>query len=141
MSIPDFDSLNIGDELPVLVKLPINRTTLALFAGASNDHNPIHIDIDYAKKAGFDDVFAHGMLVMAYLGQMLTNWVPQKAIKKFDSRFQAITHIGDQLSCKGIIVEKFQEGDQKLVTLSLSVIDQNQEEKISGNAVVDLNLI
>ena len=43
----------------------ITRTTLALYAGASGDHNPMHIDIDFAKKAGFPDVFAQGMLVMA----------------------------------------------------------------------------
>ena len=47
----------------------ITRTTLALYAGASGDHNPMHIDIDFAKKAGFPDVFAQGMLVMAMLGQ------------------------------------------------------------------------
>ena len=41
------------------------RATLALFAGASGDHNPIHIDLDVARSAGLDDVFAHGMLSMA----------------------------------------------------------------------------
>ncbi len=41
---------------------PVDRTTLALFAGASGDHNPIHIDIDFARRAGMPDVFAHGML-------------------------------------------------------------------------------
>ena len=45
---------------------------LALFAGASGDHNPIHIDIDFARKAGMPDVFAHGMLSMAWLGRLLT---------------------------------------------------------------------
>jgi acyl dehydratase len=56
---------------------PISRATLALFAGASGDHNPIHIDLDVARSAGLDDVFAHGMLSMAYLGRLLTGWVPQ----------------------------------------------------------------
>jgi len=50
---------------------PITRTTLALFAGASNDHNPIHIDIDFARAAGVDDVFTHGRLSMAYLRRLL----------------------------------------------------------------------
>ncbi|MGD9549587.1 MAG: MaoC/PaaZ C-terminal domain-containing protein, partial [Burkholderiaceae bacterium] len=54
--------LQVGDEMPVLELPPITRTTLALFAGASGDHNPIHIDIDFARKAGMPDVFAHGML-------------------------------------------------------------------------------
>lgn len=70
---PNYTDLKVGDNLPTFVKAPINRTTLALFAGASNDHNPIHIDLDFAQKAGYPDVFAHGMLVMAYMGQALTH--------------------------------------------------------------------
>ena len=68
-----FDELNVGDTLPPLALAPINRTTLALFAGASGDHNAVHIDIDYARRAGMPDVFAHGMLSMAYLGRFLPN--------------------------------------------------------------------
>jgi hypothetical protein len=41
---------------------------LAVFAGASGDHVPLHIDIDFARRAGMPDVFAHGMLGMAWLG-------------------------------------------------------------------------
>ena len=41
-------SLGIGDSFN-LTKNPISRTTLALFAGASGDHNPIHIDLDFVK--------------------------------------------------------------------------------------------
>ena len=33
----------VGDELPAFVTDPISRTTLALFASASGDHNPVHI--------------------------------------------------------------------------------------------------
>ena len=62
-----------GTELPALAVEPISRTTLALFAGASGDGNPIHIDLDVARSAGLDDVFAHGMLSMAYLGRLLTD--------------------------------------------------------------------
>ncbi len=76
MSQLTFESVNVGDELPELTTRPISRTTLALFAGASGDHNPIHIDTDFARKAGMDDVFAHGMLSMAYLGRLLTGLVP-----------------------------------------------------------------
>jgi acyl dehydratase len=45
-------ALAVGDMLPTLTLEPLNRTTLALFAGASNDHNPLHIDMDYAQRAG-----------------------------------------------------------------------------------------
>ena len=138
MTLPKYKELNVGDTIPSLVKRPINRTTLALFAGASNDHNPMHIDIDFAKKSGFDDVFAHGMLVMAYLGQVVTNWVPQTAIREFSTRFKAITNLGDELSCKGVVEEKMELNGENCVKLALSVVNQNGEEKLAGSAIVAL---
>jgi len=61
MSTINFDSIQIGDSLPPLTLPPVDRTMLALFAGASGDHNAIHIDTDYARRARVPDVFAHGM--------------------------------------------------------------------------------
>ncbi|MDB4032643.1 MaoC/PaaZ C-terminal domain-containing protein [Porticoccaceae bacterium] len=49
----------VGTQIPPLTLPPISRYTLALFAGASGDHNPIHIDSDFAKASGMPDVFAH----------------------------------------------------------------------------------
>ena len=132
----DIASLGVGDALPALEKPPITRTTLALFCGASNDHNPIHVDIDFARKAGMDDVFAHGMLSMAYLGQMLTNWVPQSAIRAFSVRFGAITHLGDRITCSGKVVDVFEEDGEMRLRLDLVAADQSGEAKLSGQAIV-----
>lgn len=136
MSRIDFDSLEIGDEIPRIEKPPISRAALALFAGASGDHNPMHIDIDYAKAAGMPDVFAHGMLSMAYLGQLLTNWVPQSAIRSFGVRFSAITRVGDELTCRGVISRKFRKDGEDLVLLDIEAVDQDGECKLKGEAVV-----
>ncbi|MBO3273774.1 MaoC family dehydratase [Pseudomonas schmalbachii] len=134
MSQFDFDTLQVGDELPPLTLAPINRTTLALFAGASGDHNPIHIDIDYAKKAGMPDVFAHGMLSMAYLGRLLTRWVDQRQLREYGVRFAAITQLGDVITCSGKVVGK----DETNGTLRLELSTRNQagELKLAGEAVV-----
>src|SRR3990167_9499717 len=102
----DAQKLAVGDAMPVLQLHPISRATLALFAGASGDHNPIHIDIDFAHKAGMKDVFAHGMLSMAYLARALTQWVPQRRILSYGVRFAAITQLGDRVQCSGKVVEK-----------------------------------
>ncbi len=88
----------IGDEIPNLITKPISRFMLALYAGASGDHNPIHIDIDFAKKIGLSDVIAHGMLVMSFIGQAMTNIFPQESIKKFDTKFISMTNINDILT-------------------------------------------
>ena len=138
MSVPTFDQVKVGDELPAL-KLPrITRTTLALFAGASGDHNPVHIDLDFAKATGMPDVFAHGMLPMAYLGRFLTNWAPQTQLRHYAVRFSAITPIGAKLTCGGKVVEKLERNGELVVKLEIGVVDDKGELKLSGDALVAL---
>ncbi len=119
MTLPKFDSLNVGDEIPALTTPLVSRHTLALYCGASGDHNPIHVDLDFAKSSGLDDVIAHGMLSAGYLAQMLTNWIPQSALRRFNNRFTAMTQIGDTVTCSGKIVEKFEKDGEKFVRLEL----------------------
>src|SRR5450759_2329741 len=94
-------SIAVGDRLVHQTFPPISRHTLALYCGASGDHNPMHVDIDFARAAGFPDVFSHGMLVMAYLGQALTDAVAPGRIRSFSTRFAAITQLGARLTCEG----------------------------------------
>lgn len=131
-------SIEVGDEVPGYTTKPITRTTLALFAGASGDHNKIHIDIDFAKKAGMDDVFAQGMLPMAYLGRLLTDWVPQTAIRKFSCRFRAITHLTEAITCSGEVTEKWDEEGETFVKLALTAANSAGEVKLAGAAVIAL---
>ena len=137
MTLPTFESLKEGDEIPALKISPISRQTLALYCGASGDHNPIHVDLDYAKSAGLDDVIAHGMLSAGYLARMLTEWVPQSAIKSINNRFTAMTHIGDSVTCTGKVVEKFQKGNEKLVRLEMEA-HTPQAKSIIAEAVITL---
>ena len=104
----DCKSAKVGENLPDLIVGPISRTNLALYAGASGDHNPLHIDTDYANQIGLPDVIAHGMLIMGYLGRVLTNNMNQNQIHEYGVQFSSITNIGDVLCCSGI-VKKFQE--------------------------------
>ncbi|CAG9187142.1 MaoC family dehydratase [Cupriavidus pinatubonensis] len=132
------EQVQVGDALPPLTLEPINRTTLALFAGASNDHNAIHIDIDYARKAGMPDVFAHGMLSMAYLGRLLTLWVDQRQLREFAVRFVGITHLGHRITCTGRVTEKFEADGEQRVRLEIQTANQYGETRILGDAVVAL---
>jgi acyl dehydratase len=135
---PRYSDVSVGDQLPVLEMAPINRTTLALYCGASGDHNPIHIDIDFARKARMPDVFAHGMLSAAYLGRLLTNWVPQRQIRRLSMRFTGITHLGHTPTCGGRIVEKVEEAGEKRVRIEIKCANQYGEDKVVGEAVVAL---
>ncbi len=136
----DFSNLSVGEELPALQTDKISRTTLALYAGASGDHNPLHIDPDFAASAGFDDVFAQGMLSMAYLGRLLTNWVPQSYIKNIDVRFSSITPVNIDIICTGIIKSKTESASQKTLEIEIEAKDGNTGDiKILGLALLDFN--
>jgi acyl dehydratase len=128
-----------GDELPDLAVEPISRTTLALFAGASGDHNPIHIDLDNARSAGLDDVFAHGMLSMAHLGRLLTNVAPQQQLRSFQVRFAAITPVHGQPTCTGTVVSIEEVDGERRATLDLKVALADGTVTLLGDAVIALD--
>jgi acyl dehydratase len=112
---------------------PISRTTLALYAGASGDHNPVHIDLDFARSAGFDDVFAHGMLSMAYLGRLLTGLVPQERIRSYQVRFSSITPVLAEPSCE-VSVAEVEDG---LTHLDLTVSLKDGTVTLRGSAIIE----
>lgn len=135
---PTFDSVQIGDAIPSFETPPLSRLTLALYCGASGDHNPIHVDIDFVKKAGMPDVIAHGMLSMAWLARVLTNWVPQTALRAYSVRFAAMTQVGERITCAGKVVEKFERAGERCVRLELSTTNADGQVKLTGDAVVAL---
>ena len=133
-----FDSVVVGDMLPPLMLPPLSRTTLALYAGASGDHNPIHIDIDFARQAGAPDVFAHGMLSMAWLGRMLTGWTAQQNLREFGIRFSAITQVGERITCSGRVTEKLERDGERLVRVEVQTTNDAGEVKLVGDALIAL---
>lgn len=130
--------IKIGDRIVHKAFPPITRHMLALYCGASGDHNPIHVDIDFAKAAGFPDVFAHGMLVMACLGQAVTDAVSPSNLRAFSTRFVAITQLGARLICEGTVAELFEDNGERRARLALTTRDERGEVKLEGSAVIAL---
>ena len=96
----------------------------------------MHVDIDFAKKVGMSDVFAHGMLSMAYLAQLLTRWVPQERIVSWNVRFVSITPVLATVLCTGEVVEKIEDG--RRVRLAIGSRVKDGKETLSGEAVIAL---
>lgn len=133
-----FADVNIGQTLPELVKPPLDRVQIAMYAGASGDFNPIHIDDAEARANKLPGVIAHGMLSMAFLGQVLTDWVPQEAIRSFSVRFVAMLFPGDVITCRGVVKAKSEATGEKLVDIELSAVNQKGETKLAGQASIAL---
>lgn len=138
-TLPNFDALQVGDRIPDLALPPLSRLNLALYCGASGDHNPIHVDIDFARQAGMPDVIAHGMLSMAWLGRLVTQWVPQTALRDLNVRFAAMTQVGECITCQGEVTDKFEVAGERRVRLSISTSNEQGQVKLAGEAVVALS--
>ena len=128
--------MKVGDAIPELTIDRVSRQTLALYAGASGDHNPIHIDTDFTREAGVGDVFAHGMLVMAWLGRALTDFAPQSALRSWGVRFAAITQVGARIRCTGTVTERFEQDGERRLRLDIAATDEHGDVKLRGEAVV-----
>jgi len=112
---------------------------LALYAGASGDHNPAHIDIDFAKEAGLEDVFAHGMLSFGVLSQVVTRWCGAGRLRRFGVRFASITKVHDVITCSGEIIERFESAGKTLLKISVVATAQDGRQTLSGDALVAID--
>ena len=130
--------IKIGAAIPAISRGPIEQGQLALFADASGDHNPIHLDEEQARAGGLPGVIIHGMLLMAILGQMLSAWVPQSRIRKFSNRFVAMAMPGDTINCSGIVTA-IRDGDgERLVDVEINAENQKGDMVLQGLATIAL---
>jgi len=134
----DISAIAVGAQLPELRFGPISRKTLALYAGASGDHNPVHIDTDFAKAAGLPDVFAHGMLSFGVLGRAVTDWAGASRLREFGARFVSITQVHDEITCKATVTERFEVDGEPRARLAVVALAQDGRETLRGDAVVAL---
>lgn len=122
------------------VRFPkITRTTLSLFAGASGDHHPVHIDTDFARASGYEDVFAHGGLTVSLIMNALIAQVPQGNIRSMSTRFLKRTPIGAEPRCRILLTDLKDLGDQQLATVSVNLYIQTDVHAITGTATLVVN--
>jgi acyl dehydratase len=133
-----FDDVEIGAELPPLVKGPIQQIQLTRYAGASGDFNPIHQDAEFARAAGMNDVFAHGMLSMGFVAQAVTDWAGAGTVRKLGVRFAALVRLKDTVTCRGRVLGKSSKDETHLVELEVWAENQRDEKVVAGKATVVL---
>jgi len=131
-----FEDMQIGDELPALVKGPIQQIQLTRYAGASGDFNPIHQDPEFAQAAGMGGVFAHGMLSMGFVAQAVTDWAGAGTVRKIGVRFAALVRLKDTVTCRGRIVATSRNNGVNAVELEIWAENQKGDKVVTGKATV-----
>lgn len=121
-------SVRVGDALPALDKPPITTTQLVQYAGASGDFNRIHYDEPFAKEGGFPSVIAHGMLSMAFFGQLVADWAGgPEHVARLAARFKAVTFPGDRITVGGEVVAR----DEAAGTIELKLFAKKQDGTVT----------
>ena len=102
------------------------------YAGASGDFNPIHIDDEFAKKAGLPGIILQGLCTMAFVYRAVLRDENPEKIKKLKVRFRGIVRPLDQLSVKGKVVNI----ENNSTVIDLSVKNQRNEDVITNAQAV-----
>jgi len=133
-----YEDVQVGQAMPPLTKGPVVKLQMVMYAGASGDFNPLHTDDDFAKAVGMPGVIAHGMLIMGFVGQAITDWIPRKNLKKLGVRFAGMTYPGETITVSGTVTDKRKDNGRNLITCEVTAADQNGGVKISGSFVAAL---
>ncbi len=124
-----FEAVKVGDELPPLVKPPVDRLQIARYVGAAGDWNPLYIDEPHARASGFPSAFAPGTIGMGFLAELATDWTRGARLKRLQSRLVKFIWPGDVLTARGRVVERrFEAGDA--YTMDLEVWAENQRGEL-----------
>ena len=137
MSILD---TGIDQRLTPFVKPPITQEQLRRYAEASGDYNPIHLDEQAAQQVGLDGVIAHGMLSMAFLGQLVNLQIaaiPGAHIEQLKVRFHNMVRLGDTLTCHGKVNTRTTHVDlSQSIAIECWAQNQKGDKVTTGEAVV-----
>jgi len=135
-----YEDITEGTELPALVKYP---TTMQLvkYAGASGDYYQIHYDKDFALANGLPGVIVHGWLTLAFLGQMLTDWMGEKGtLVRLNGSYRGMNKVHEDIICNGKVAKKYIEDGRNIARLEIWAENPQGEKTVTGSAVVELPL-
>jgi acyl dehydratase len=119
---------------PELVRVlkHVDRAAIHLYAGITDDFNPIHIDPEFAAKTPMRGIIAHGMLSLNLVWQSVRATYGSEAVEgaTLEVRFVRPVRKDDVVSAGGRLV------DDAAGVYAVTVINQNDEPVITGTVTL-----
>jgi 3-hydroxybutyryl-CoA dehydratase len=126
--------IHVGDsaEFSKLVSDQVVRA----FADLTGDHNPVHLDDDYARGTRFGRRIAHGMLTASLISSVIANKLPGEGTVYLGQtlQFVAPVYLDDTVTAR-VTVTKIRE-DKPVVMLETVCLNQRGETLVKGEATV-----
>jgi len=129
-----FDQITIGLEHKFTQK--ITESSLDDFANLSGDHNPLHMDENYAKNSQFKKRICHGMLLASFFSKLIGMYLPGKNALYFSQtiNFQNPCFVGDTITVYGQVIDK--SDATKILAIKTSIYNQAGICLLDGTAKV-----
>ncbi|AEG13970.1 MaoC domain protein dehydratase [Desulfofundulus kuznetsovii DSM 6115] len=124
-----------GFLLPPVTK-KVTQQKINKYAQAAKDFNPLHLDEDFARNTIFKGTVAHGLLSVAYISEMMTNWLGTNWLEggELDITFLKPVRPGDTITAGGKVIDCVIEGSAKKFICEVYCINQRGEMVIKGMA-------
>jgi acyl dehydratase len=125
---------NIGDTAEITKK--IEPADIDAFASVTGDHNPVHVDEEFARTTRFGKRIAHGMLTASLISAVLANKLPGEGSVYLGQtlKFVAPVFPGDEITAR-VTVKEIRE-DKPIMKLETICLNQRGEVVIRGEATV-----
>ena len=103
-----------------------------------NQKEDLHTDPKVGEAIGFGGIIAHGMLIMGFVGQLLSDFAGPTAQRAFGVRFRGMTHLDDVITCTGTITDKYEADGEGRIAGRVQAADQTGNVKVTGTFVAAL---
>jgi 3-hydroxybutyryl-CoA dehydratase len=136
-------TIAVGHRLPELTKA-VTQEQVSAYASAAGDFNPIHLDEQYAAGTQFGKRIAHGMLVLAFVSEMMATAFPREwpSAGRLKVRFKAPVYPGETVRITGeaVAVNAAATGvaGERVIEFKVAVVKPDGSEAVSGQAFVGL---
>lgn len=118
----------------------ITQEKINLYAEASGDLNPVHVDESFAAKTPLGGTIAHGMLSLAYVSEMMTSAFGRSWLSggRLRAKFKESARPGDTLTTSGRIDCIDKKDDVLYANCNFECRNQKGELIVAGEAIVRL---
>ena len=124
--------LSVGDVGPTIVVEDLDRTDFVRYAGASGDFTPLHFNEPYTTEAGFDQVFAQGMLIAGIASRFVTDWFGIERIRRYETRFEDQIWPGETVVVEGIVSDIRTTTEGRIIDVDFEVATETDRVVLTG---------
>jgi acyl dehydratase len=127
-------TFKVGDSAEITKT--IEQADVDAFAQVTGDHNPVHVDEEFAKTTRFGKRIVHGMLTASLISAVLANKLPGEGSVYLGQTLQFVVPVfaGDEITAR-VTVKEIRE-DKPIVKLETVCVNQRDEVVIRGEATV-----